>query len=152
VKKVLSVMAVVVILGTLAAASLGSAADLRVQGGTIQAGADLDVKMYDVAAVCGWGLETDTGMVHFVRMEFAGVTEPGGGNELTFFVAVTDSCGDVISTGSYAKTWPGEPTSNYTIPCTMITLTPPVRACDIYDIHVYVEGSANSGPTAEICP
>ena len=158
-KKVFSIVAVVAILGTLAAASLGSAADLKVRGGTIQAGADYDLKMYNIAEVWEWGLNCETGLVEYVKMGFGGVDLPvGGDNALTFCVAITDDVGGVIQKDSITLTWPYQPESDYRIPGSYYTdpitipLCPPVPACDITDIEVYVYGTANSGEMDAQCP
>jgi len=121
-----------------------------VRGGTIQAGEDLDVKMYNIAAVCGWMLETDDGLVYGVRLEFIGPDDKfGGNNELTFFVIITGDQGQELTRSVKQIIWPIEPKSNYNIACNTdqgkFMFDTPVAAAAIYDIHVYVEGSANSG-------
>ena len=145
-KKLLPILLVIVLTVGVMGAAFASAADLTVRGGTIQAGEDLDVKMYNICAVLGWGLETDDGSVHFVRLEFWGPDDMGGNNELEFFVIITGDSGQEIARSSKQITWPIEPNSDYNLPNEKFTFNHPVQAEDIYDIHVYVEGSANSGP------
>lgn len=151
-KKVFTIIAALALVGIIAGAGFGSAADLKVQGGTIQAGADYDLAMYSVAEVCGWGLETDTGLVSFVRISFNAPNPVGGDNELSYFVQITNAAHDVIATSSKNIVFPVQPVSNYNLTCEVFNFNVPVKACDIADIHVFVEGSANSGPTTPICP
>ena len=50
-------------------AVFGLAASLSVDGGTIQAGSDTDLQCdEDGVRVDGWGLETNDGLVYFVRI------------------------------------------------------------------------------------
>ncbi len=154
-KKLLAVIGVLAILGVLAGAGFGSAADLKVQGGTIQAGADYDLKLYDIAEVAGWGYECDDGLVHFVRLGLAEAQLPVGmGNEFTVFVQVTDKDHNVITCGQKSFDFNGPPP--VTIPTSIapfiVEFDEPVPPCQIYDLHVVIEGSANSGPSTPICP
>ena len=123
--------------------AFASAADLTVRGGTIQAGEDLDVKLYDLAVVNGWGLETDNGLVSFVRLGLFGLPDPGSGNEMTVFVVITGDVGQKLTGGRYDHDWGTSPITE--LPDIKIYFDSPVLAADIYDIHVYIEGSANSG-------
>jgi hypothetical protein len=137
------VMSLVITMGV----AFGSAADLTVRGGTIQAGMDNDVKMYDIAAVNGWMLETDTGLVSGVRLALiAHVDDFGGDNELEYWVIITGDVGQELTRSYKQIMFPIQPHTDYNLPNEAFIFDTPVLAEDIYDIHVYVEGSANSGP------
>jgi hypothetical protein len=108
--------------------AFASAAALIVNGGTIQAGSDVDLVCdSDGVRVEGWGLETDTGLVHFVRVGniwadcvgadiFANITG-GGGAVLTQTVGVTID--DTTETLHFDDA---------------------VSAVAIEDIHIFIEG------------
>ncbi len=123
-------------LGALTALAIGSAAALGVNGGTIQAGEDLDLTCDpDGVQVDGWGLESNTGLVNRVRI--VGISDACQGNAL--FVKVTSN-GSIIGSGSVdplgsANTGGGGQVAvNFN----------PVAAASITDIHVYIEGPAGA--------
>jgi hypothetical protein len=130
-------------------AAFGSAADLKVQGGTIQAGADFDVKLYNLAETAGWGLNPDDGTVSYVTLGLYGVTDPGSGNKIRVYVNITNKTHDIIAQGMKEYTFTG---TIGNIPSLTVDFNHPVKACDIWDLHVFIEGSANSGPDVEVCP
>jgi hypothetical protein len=105
----------------------GAAASLGVDGGVIQAGSDTELRCdTDGVAVLGWGLETDDGMVSFVRI--GGISSDCYGDDL--FVNVTHE-GTKISEGKGGTIGTAE---------VKVTLTPAVAAEDITDVAVFIEG------------
>jgi hypothetical protein len=113
----------------------GAAASLNVFGGAIQYGEDTSLTCTDGARVLGWGLETDTGLVHFVRI---GVNDDCVGNDI--FVNIT-SAGAKIAGGSLAPIPAGgncdpDPTGQV---CVKVDFTPQ-QAVDITDLEVFIEG------------
>ncbi len=125
------------------------AASLSVEGGTIQAGSDTDLQCDDGGVdVDGWGLETDDGLVYFVRIHnidpacssndlFVNITGTG-----TPIVANTN----IIAQGSSHIPDDGavtDPKDNDPDPNEIgvkVSLNPPVKAVDITDIEVFIEG------------
>jgi hypothetical protein len=113
------------------ALAFGSAATLSVDGGAIQAGVDANLTCTAAADVLGWGLETDTGLVNFVRIDVPATCD---GNEM--FVSIT-SYGTEIASG------------NVTLPNLHsagghIVHFSPQPAADITDIEVFIEGPNGS--------
>lgn len=72
-----------------------AAATLNLTGGTIQVGTDVDLTCDDEVNVDGWGLESDTGLVNFVRIH--NISVDCVGNDL--FVNITQG-GVKIAGGS----------------------------------------------------
>jgi hypothetical protein len=108
--------------------AFASAAALIVNGGTIQAGSDVDLVCdSDGVKVEGWGLETDDGLVSFVRV--GNIWADCNGAEM--FANITGSGGSVLT-----KTVP------VTIDDTIerLNFITPVQAAAIEDIHIFIEG------------
>jgi hypothetical protein len=102
------------------------AASLGVSGGAIQAGADTELRCdTDGVQVLGWGLETDTGKVSFVRI--GGINGACAGNDM--FVNIT-SGGTKIAGGSVTLDGTGSTKISF----------PPQDAVAITDIGVFIEG------------
>jgi hypothetical protein len=129
--------------GALMAAAYGSAATLSVNGGTIQAGEDLNVTCTDQANVLGWGYESDTNDVRSVRLE---VHEACAGNAL--FVNITGTGGAVLFTAEMdpiAEEGCGAVSTDYI--CVSLggadgfVITDPE---DITDIHIVIEGAGGT--------
>lgn len=124
------------------AVAFAAAATLSVNGGTIQAGSDDSVVCTNSANVDGWGLETDTGLVGYVRLLYY----PGcAGNDM--FVTITHNGTPVAD----AKTTLDNTGSTGNLTLTALgagnTTPTPVLATDITDIHVFIEGPVgNPGP------
>ncbi|MCM8747777.1 hypothetical protein NET02_01295 [Thermomicrobiaceae bacterium CFH 74404] len=123
----------------LAAAAFGAAAALNVDGGVIQAGADTNLQCdTDGVRVAGWGLETDTGLVDFVRIHDI---NPGcEGAEL--FVNITQN-GTKIAEGSATIPSDGAGGDNDLDPNEVgvkVDFEPDQPAADITDIEVFIEG------------
>ena len=131
--------------GVFFGAVYGLAATLFVEGGTIQAGSDVDLQCdEDGVQVLGWGLETNDGKVYFVRI--GNIDEQCAGNDM--FVAITDT-GVVIESGSVViPNEAGDGADSCTDPtaaevCVKIAISPAVLAEDITDIEVFIEGESN---------
>ena len=108
--------------------AFASAAGLIVNGGTIQAGQDLDLVCdSDGVRVEGWGLETDDGMVSFVRI----------GNIWADCVGA-DLFARITGAGGVKLTEAGPVTIDDTIE--VLNFDTPVLASAIEDIHVFIEG------------
>lgn len=108
--------------------AFASAAALIVNGGTIQAGEDLDLVCdSDGVNVEGWGLETDTGLVSFVRI----------GNIWADCVGA-DMFANITGTGGVELTEAGPVTIDDSTE--VLTFDTPVLASAIEDIHVFIEG------------
>jgi hypothetical protein len=108
--------------------AFASAAALIVNGGAIQAGEDTTLACdTDGVSVAGWGLETDTGLVDFVRI--TGFNAACNGNEL--FANITGSGGVELTEAGPAL-----------IDTAIETLAfdTAVPAVDIEDIHLFIEG------------
>jgi hypothetical protein len=102
------------------------AASLGVNGGAIQAGADTELRCdTNGVQVLGWGLETDTGMVSFVRI--GDISPTCAGNDM--WVRITKD-GSLIAKGSLTLDGSGSAKISFT----------PQAAVDITDIQVYIEG------------
>ncbi len=120
--------------GALTALAIGSAAALGVNGGTIQAGVDADLTCDDTIAVAGWGFESDTGLVHNVRI--GGISAACVGHSL--FVNVTAGGATysgsipVLSASQVDTGSPGTATVSFT----------PRPPEDITAIHVVIEGGS----------
>jgi hypothetical protein len=111
------------------AVAFGAAATLGVEGGTIQAG--VDSSLYcdnDGVQVEGWGLETDTGMVSFVRL--GGIDADCENNDI--FVRISDAGGGLFP-GTFSATIAPSGGS------VMVPFSP-LDASRIEDIHVWIEG------------
>jgi hypothetical protein len=120
-----------------AAAAYGAAATLSVNGGTIQAGSDNNVTCTTEANVDGWGLETDDGLVSYVRFNLS----PGhtcSGSE--FFVIITQN-GTPVRDGKVVLT-SAQSTGNITLTTLGSSNTTPnkILASAITDVHVYIDG------------
>jgi hypothetical protein len=107
------------------AITFAAAASLDVNGGTIQYGEDTQLTCTSSANVQGWGYESDTGLVSFVRIAYNPLC---AGNDM--FVAIADS--DSVERTGAALTNSGTVTINFT----------PLPAVTITDIHIAIEGSA----------
>jgi hypothetical protein len=108
--------------------AFASAAGLIVNGGTIQAGQDLDLVCdSDGVRVEGWGLETDDGMVSFVRI----------GNIWADCIGA-DLLANITGAGGVELTEAGPVTIDDSIE--ILTFDTPVPAVAIEDIHVFIEG------------
>jgi hypothetical protein len=109
--------------------AFGAAAALNVNGEVIQAGATFDVVCdADGIQVDGWGLETDTSLVSYVR--FAGVDTACDGAAV--FVNVIGPFSTEIMEGG-PVTVPGGGT-------VQVPFDAPVNAADIYGLQVFIEG------------
>lgn len=121
----------------LAVAAFGAAAALNVDGGVIQAGADNDLTCDDSVRVDGWGLETDTGQVHFVRIHDIDLDCEGA----DLFVNITHN-GQKIAGGS--ATIPPDGGAGDNDPDSgevgVEVNFAPQDAQDITDIAVFIEG------------
>ncbi len=119
-------------LGALTALAIGSAAALGVDGGTIQAGVDTDLTCDpDGVQVLGWGFETDTGLVHNVRI--GGISAACEGHSL--FVTVTAggaTYAGSIAALSVAQVDPGSATVPFT----------PRPPEDITALQIVIEGGS----------
>lgn len=124
-------IAILAVLVVVIAAAFASAATLGVSGGAIQYG--LDQTLYcdlDGVFVLGWGLETDTDTVSFVRI--GGIDGACYSNDM--FVAVLDGGGSVIASGSVA------PIDNGT---EIIYFDDPLPSAEaIETLRVWIEGPA----------
>jgi hypothetical protein len=108
--------------------AFASAAALIVNGGTIQAGEDTDLVCdSDGVRVLGWGLETDTGLVSFVRV----------GNIWADCVGA-DMFANITGAGSVELTEAGPVTIDDSEE--ILTFDTPVQAALIEDIHIFIEG------------
>jgi hypothetical protein len=118
-------------------AAYGAAATVSVNGGTLQAGNDNNLQCTEQANVLGWGLETDNGMVSFVRI---GLNLNCAGNDL--FVSITDD-GVEVRSGS-VQPIPAGGNCDPDPPGQVCVLVPfaPYPAEDITDIHIFIEGPA----------
>jgi hypothetical protein len=126
----------------LVAAVVGSAAAPTVEGGTIQAGSDTDLRCdTDGVAVDGWGLETDNGLVYFVRIHnISPACEC-----CDIFVNITDG-GVKVAGGSAHIPADGDADDNDPDADQVgvkINFDPPVSAEDITDIEVFIEGQCH---------
>jgi hypothetical protein len=108
--------------------AFASAAALIVNGGAIQAGQDTTLACdTDGVSVAGWGLETDTGFVDFVRIN--GIAAACNGNDL--FANITGAGGvELTEAGPAAINGVEE----------VLTFDTPVPAVAIEDIHLFIEG------------
>jgi hypothetical protein len=118
-------LTIVAVVAALGASAFGAAAALDVDGGAIQAGEDLSLVCDgDGVQVLGWGLETDTGLVSFVRI--GGIADNCFGNDL--FVNITSN-GTKVAGGSVIID------SN-----TEVVGFTPQAAEAITDLQVFIEG------------
>uniref|UniRef100_A0A831T9X5 Uncharacterized protein n=1 Tax=Thermorudis peleae TaxID=1382356 RepID=A0A831T9X5_9BACT len=128
----------------LAAAAFGAAAALDVNGGVIQAGEDTDLTCdTDGVRVDGWGLETNTGLVDFVRIH--DIDPDCSGADL--FVNITEG-GVKVAEGS--ATIPGDSVLGDDDPDSgevgvKVDFEPDQPAADITDIEVFIEGGNEGG-------
>lgn len=145
----LKIMGVLVMLTLVFGAVFGSAALLQVEGGTIQAGADIDLECDDDGVqVDGWGLETSNGLVYYVRI----VDIDNGCSSCDMFVNITDINHNKLA-GWFKVHIPNDgapgpgPTKDWDSDSgevgVKIPFDPPILAVDIYDIEVFIEGSCN---------
>jgi hypothetical protein len=129
-----TVLALLVI-GAVMVAVFGAAAGLSVQGGAIQAGDDYSLKCdNDGVQVLGWGLETDDGTVHFVRI--GGIDPNCTGNDI--WVWTTKGGANLVRGGPV--TLDGTMVQGGSPGYAKINLDSPAKAKHITDIHVYIEG------------
>lgn len=123
----------------LAVAAFGAAAALNVDGGVIQAGSDTNLQCdTDGVRVDGWGLETDDGSVHFVRIH--DIDPSCSGADL--FVNITEN-GSKIAEGQAQIPSDGDPGDNDPDAGEVgvkVNFNTPVQAEDITDIEVFIEG------------
>lgn len=123
----------------------GLAATLNVDGGTIQAGSDVDLICdEDGVQVLGWGLETDDGKVYFVRI--GNIDEQCAGNEI--FVSITDEGTEIADGDAVIETEAADGGDSCTDAtalevCAKIPIPGGVLAEDITDIEVFIEGESN---------
>ena len=116
--------------GALFGTVFGLAASLGVNGGAIQAGSDTELRCdTDGVQVLGWGLETDDGKVYFVRI--GGIASTCISNDL--FVNITNAGVKI-----------GEGSAHIDAAEVKVTLKTPVKAADITDIEVFIEGPNGS--------
>jgi hypothetical protein len=106
-------------------AAYAAASTLSVEGGAIQAGEDLTLSCTDAAKVEGWGLETDTGKVHFVRISGLAGCE---GNSL--FASITSGGSEITACEVPAIDAAEE----------VCTFAAEQDASAITDIHIFIEG------------
>jgi hypothetical protein len=112
--------------------AFASAAGLIVNGGAIQAGADTSLVCdTDGVSVAGWGLETDTGLVSFVRI--GGIAAACNGNDL--FANITGA-------GSVELTEAGPALIDNATE--VLTFDTPQTAASIEDIHLFIEGPSGT--------
>jgi hypothetical protein len=110
------------------AVAFGAAAALNVDGGVIQAGTDDTLTCdADGVHVAGWGLESDTGLVSFVRI--GDISSDCSGDAM--FVRLYYDGGSLLASGS------ADPV---VVPVTMVSFTP-VPAVDIAKIEIFIEGA-----------
>lgn len=118
---------------------LGIAASLGVDGGTIQAGSDTELRCdTDGVRVDGWGLETDDGKVYFVRIH--DIHTDCVGDDL--FVNITDE-GTKIAGGNAvipADGTGGDDDTDGSEVGVKVYLDPDPAAEDITDIEIFIEG------------
>jgi hypothetical protein len=114
------------------ALAFGSAATLNVQGGSIQAGVDANLKCQPGVNVLGWGLETDDGTVRSVRL--GPFDAACGGNNV--HVRISDDGGALIG-GRVSLVVPAGGTTQLSFPFA----SPYPLAVDIADIHVFIDGA-----------
>jgi hypothetical protein len=108
--------------------AFASAAGLIVNGGTIQAGEDTTLACdTDGVSVAGWGLETDTGLVHNVRI--VGINAACIGADM--FANITGGPG-IELTEAGPSTIDG--------PTETLVFDTPQSAVAIQDIHIMIEG------------
>ena len=127
-KRLLAAIAAATIVFSVAFAA---AATLTVNGGAIQAGSDTSLYCDpDGVFVAGWGLESDTGLVSFVRIN--GIQGSCFGNDM--FANITGAGG-----GTLTKATAVNPIDAVEEVLTFVT---PQNASLIEDIHVFIEGPA----------
>lgn len=124
------------------------AATLDVAGGTIQAGSDSDLRCdEDGVRVDGWLLETDTGMVNKVRVH--DIDADCSSNDL--FVNVTKwgtkiaECRTAAGPGMHipADTSVDDNDLDGGEVGVKCPLVPPVKAVDITDVEIFIEGGVS---------
>jgi len=131
--------------GVFFGAVYGLAATLNVEGGTIQAGSDVDLQCdEDGVQVLGWGLETNDGKVYFVRI--GNIDEQCAGNDI--FVSITDTGTEIADGDATIEDEATDGADGCTDPtadevCTKIPIPGGVLAEDITDIEVFIEGASN---------
>jgi len=131
--------------GVFFGAVYGLAATLFVEGGTIQAGSDVDLQCdEDGVQVLGWGLETNDGKVYSVRI--GNIDEQCAGNDI--FVSITDTGTEIADGDATIEDEATDATDGCTDTtadevCTKIQIPGGVPAEDITDIEVFIEGASN---------
>lgn len=117
--------------------AFAAAAQLGVNGGTIQAGQDVDLRCDpNGVTVRGWGLEQSTGEVHTVRVgrideECWNSNQYGPGNEQMIFGNILDGDGNVLT-----ETAP----KIVTMDTETLTFDTPQQAVDIDGLELFIEG------------
>ncbi|MDP2660074.1 MAG: hypothetical protein Q8R28_05045 [Dehalococcoidia bacterium] len=136
--KISKLIGVLVLMLALAGATFAAAAALPVEGGVIQAGEDVNLQCDpDGVNVDGWGLESDSGLVNFVRIwNINGACE---GDDL--FVNITQG-GTTIAQGSATIPADGAAGDNQPLAGQIgVKVTFPAQnASAITDIEVFIEG------------
>jgi len=119
-------------------AVFGLAASLSVDGGTIQAGSDTDLTCDDSGVrVDGWGLETDDGLVYFVRIHDIAPACTGADmfvNITSNNVKIAGGSATIPADGFAADDDPDGGQVGVKISF------PPQSAASITDIEVFIEG------------
>jgi hypothetical protein len=121
------ILIIVLVMVITIGAAFGSAADLTVRGGTIQAG-EVHVLHFDENGVhtANWGLDTDTSMVDSICI--GGFEEINYGNTIVIILTDIDHeeltrCEAIITDSEMC-----------------FTFNHKVDASDIFDLHVYLAG------------
>jgi hypothetical protein len=131
-KALLKKLLIALVAGAFVAVVAVSAATLIVDGGVIQTGTDFDLTCDDAVAVAGWGLETGTNTVHFVRVGNVDDVNCLGAD---LFVAVRDNGGGLIANSGAVPVIAGQQT--YTLNFT----APFPEPQNIGSVQVWIEGA-----------
>lgn len=121
-------LAVLAVLALVLVAAFAAAATLDVGGGAIQFGEDTDLTCDDAVQVAGWGLETDDGLVYFVRIGNIAMPECSGN---AMFVQVLGEGDVILADGKF------DPLGSNTV---KVDIDPAVPAEDIVALKVWIEG------------
>ncbi len=123
-RKIVVIAVLLVVLAT----AFASAANLNVNGGSIQAGIDTSLYCDELVEVVGWGFEQDDNSVRSVKI--GNIDSACYGN--TMFIAVMDASGTVLATGEVDKLATAEHSIGFDK-----FLAPE----DIYKLKVWIEGA-----------